>query len=399
VIALGVVAFVVALLLSIMLHEAGHLLTAKRYGMKATQYFLGFGPTLFSRQRGETEYGVKAIPAGGFVKIVGMTPLETVDPQDQPRAFYRQPAPRRAVVLAAGSATHLVLAFLLVAVAFAAFGEPRITSRVSSVSPCVTTAQVADCPGQPRSPAVRAGLRAGDRIVAFDGQPVGDWEELARRIQRHPPVPTPLTVERNGKRVELVAPLQRGPTRNLDTGEPITATKLGFGPSEEAFRLGPLAALGRGGEFLLRGTGLTFTSLAAIPGQVPDLLAGQDRDGTGAIGIVGASRLSGQVLEDDSQPTAVTIGNFLLLVASLNLFVGIFNLLPLLPLDGGHLAILGWEQGRHALRRRRGYAGPLQRVDLVKLLPVAYAVIALFVGLTVLLVWADIANPVRNPFQ
>ncbi|MFD0541464.1 M50 family metallopeptidase [Actinomadura luteofluorescens] len=188
---LGAAAFVVALLVSVMLHEGGHLLTAKRYGMKATQYFVGFGPTLWSTRRGETEYGVKAVPLGGFVKIVGYTPLEEIPAADRPRAFYRQPAGRRAVVISAGVAANFAFAFLLLMVMAMTIGVREagtVTSTVDQITTCVPASLSGGCGGdRPPSPAARAGLRAGDRVVSFDGAPVSDWAALTRAIDAAKP--------------------------------------------------------------------------------------------------------------------------------------------------------------------------------------------------------------------
>jgi membrane-associated protease RseP (regulator of RpoE activity) len=213
---LGVLAFVIGLLGSVMLHEAGHFLTARRFGMKATQFFVGFGPTLWSTRKGETEYGVKAIPAGGFVKIVGMTPLEDVEPGDEGRAFYRQPARRKTVVLSAGSIVHFALCLLLVAVAVAAFGVSRQKpgAEVSAVSACVAGSLEATCktPGAVPAPALRAGLKAGDLITAVDGQQVKTERQLVDHVKARPNKPVHLTVRRAGHELQLtVVPTTSAP--------------------------------------------------------------------------------------------------------------------------------------------------------------------------------------------
>ena len=193
----GVIAFIVAILASVMLHEAGHFAMAKAFGMKVTQFFVGFGPTLWSVRRGETEYGVKAIPAGGFVKIVGMTELEEVPAADRPRAFYRQPAPQRAVVLAAGSTMHFVIAFVLIWFVLSGLGLPALTTTVGSVSPCITQDDAARCTSaDPASPAALAGIRPGDRIVAIDGRPVTEWSnDVAMMVRAHGAGPLTVVVE------------------------------------------------------------------------------------------------------------------------------------------------------------------------------------------------------------
>ncbi|HLZ37243.1 MAG TPA: site-2 protease family protein [Mycobacteriales bacterium] len=402
---LGVVAFVVVLLLSIMLHEAGHFLTAKRFGMKATQFFLGFGPTLWSFRRGETEYGVKAIPAGGFVKIEGMTPLDELAPGEEERAFYRQPAPQRAVVLAAGSVTHFLLAFVLLFAVLVGLGVPtgRETTALASVSECVPATPTQACrPDDPPSPAKAAGLRPGDRIVEFAGEPVTDWRDFTQRVRHAPPGPTSLVVERDGRRVTLRPSVVLAERPSLaDPSRTERVGVLGIVPQSQTERVGPVAGLGRSAELMGRLFAATGQALVAIPAAVPKLwdqaLHDSPRDASGLIGPVGAARISGQALETGA-PATQKVASFLLLMAGLNVFIGVFNLLPLLPLDGGHLAILAFEQARSRIARALGRRDP-GRVDLTKLLPAAYFVVALFIGLSVLLLLSDIVNPVTNPFR
>ncbi len=188
--ALGWLIFLVALLVSVMLHETGHFVTAKRFGMKATRYFLGFGPTLWSFQRGETEYGIKAIPAGGFVKIEGMTSLDEVAPEDEPRSFRRAPAWQRLIVLAAGSFMHFVFAAVLIFVVALAIGVQHVgssnTAVLGTVSPYVPANENAllngsSCAGEAKSPAAAAGLKVGDQVTSFDGVPVSSWTQLRTR--------------------------------------------------------------------------------------------------------------------------------------------------------------------------------------------------------------------------
>ncbi len=391
---LGVLAFVVALIGSIMLHEAGHLLTAKRFGMKATQYFVGFGPTLWSRHRGETEYGVKAIPAGGFVKIVGMTDLEEIDPADAPRAFYRQPAGRRAIVLGAGSFTHFVLGFFLLVLAYGAFALPKgTTTEVDQVSQCVTQEKQKKCAGEPASPARQAGFQPGDVVVAIDGKPVTVWEDFTDVVRAHPASDAVVTVVRNGETRKLTAPIVRLP-RKVD-GKVVEVGTIGLVPVVEYERLGPVRAL----EESVSTTGTFFTAtgkaIADIPGKVPSAFRkaflGEKRDLSDLVGPVGVAKFSGQAFGKGRYV------EFLEGIAALNVFIGVLNLLPLLPLDGGHLAILGFEQARSRLARLRGRRDP-GRVDIRRLLPSAYAVIMFFAGLTLLLLYSDITNPIANPF-
>ncbi|MQA85531.1 MAG: PDZ domain-containing protein [Streptosporangiales bacterium] len=388
---LGVVAFVVALLVSLAIHEAGHLVTAKKFGMKASQYFIGFGPTIWSRQRGETEYGFKALPLGGYVKIVGMTPLEEVDPADEPRAFYRQPGPQRAVVLAAGSVTHFVLAFVLllvVAMGLGLPGEGQATATVGAVSKCVPSSPNAECTGTDRrSPAAQAGLRPGDRIVALDGREVAGWAELSRAIENHPAGPTEITVVRNGERVSLRA--------NLTSSPAGSGSFLGIEPRivyQEPQRLGPVDAAVFAGDMMGRMFVMVGQVLAELPAAIPHLFSEERGENGGGVGsIVGAAYVSGQAVAADA-PARERAITFLSIVISLNLFVGVLNLLPLLPMDGGHLAVLLYERSRAGIARLRGRADP-GPVDMRKLLPATYAVVVLLIGLGVLLILADIVNP------
>ncbi len=402
--AVGVVAFIVALLISVMVHEAGHFVTAHRYGMKATQFFVGFGPTIFSRQKGETEYGIKAIPAGGFVKIVGMTPLEEVAPEDEDRAFRRQPAPRRAVVLAAGSFMHFVIAVALTFGVTAAVGvvddtAPVLAAPAACVPLLVTSAATPPqgCPAGSSvpAPARAAGLRAGDRVLTAAGAPITTYREFVTAVRGHAGRPLAVTVRREGRVSSLtVTPVSASrpdldhPTRNVSVGaigvsKELVTRRLGF--------VGSVQETGRRLGLIVSGT---YTSLTTKLGTITSLY-GPHRDPSGLVGAVGAAHVSGQILDQGGVSLGVRISDFLLLIAGLNLFVGVFNLLPLLPLDGGHIAILAYEQARDRLRRLRGYRGPLQLVDWTKLMPVTYAVVILFVGLTLYIMGADILNPVR----
>ncbi len=404
----GALGFVVALLLSVVLHEGGHFLTARRYGMKATQFFVGFGPTLFSRRRGETEYGVKAIPAGGFVKIVGMTPLEKIDPADEPRAFYKQPTRRKVVVLAAGSTMHFIVAVVLVLAGTFLIGVQTLAAPgIAQALPCVArtvepapmapTAPGSSCrPDHPGSPALAAGLADGDRVVAVAGEPVTGARALIERVRANPDRPLALTVERDGVRREVtVTPVavdrpsladrsvtERVGAIGIQVREHVVTERVGFTES--------LRASADIGEAFLVGIKRTVTEKL---GSVTKLYS-PDRDPEGLIGVVGVGRISGEVLASE-ETAGVKALSFVLLVASLNLFVGAFNLLPLLPLDGGHIAVALYESARDKVRRLRGYRGPFQHVDYNRLMPLTYGVAGSLLVLTLLILGADIVNPVR----
>ncbi|HEV2889679.1 MAG TPA: site-2 protease family protein [Frankiaceae bacterium] len=398
--ALGVFVFVFALLASIALHELGHLGTAKAFGMKASRYFIGMGPTLWSTRRGETEYGVKAFPVGGFVKIVGMTQLEDLeDPRDEPRAFWRQPAPQRAVVLAAGSAMHFVVAFVVLVGTLLAYGEQtRDTTRVAEVSECLSELPTDPCDGKPPAPAKVAGLREGDRIVAFQGTPVRSWDAFTTLVRAADAGPADLVVERDGERVTLHPVVERH-EREIAEGQRKVIGQIGVTPGETK-RYNVLTVGPRAGSALAEFTVNSVSGLWHLPGKIPQLFeqttaskGEQPRDpgDGGVVGIVDIGRLSAQAFE------AGQVDAVLFMIVGLNVFIGLFNLLPLLPLDGGHLAILGFEEARSGIARSLGRPDP-GRVDLQRLMPAMVAFIVLMGGLTVMLLYAGIANPIANPF-
>jgi membrane-associated protease RseP (regulator of RpoE activity) len=411
---IGVLVFALGILVSVCLHEAGHLLTAKRFGMKATQYFAGFGPTLFSFRRGETEYGLKAVPAGGFVKIVGMTPLEEVAPEDRPRAFWRFPLWQRTVVLVAGSATHFLLAVIVFYIAGLTTGLPNLAVQdfdvmkakpvVGSVSKCVVAdfdltadKNLRDCrAGDPAAPARAAGLQRGDRILAIGGAPVSTYGEFVKAVRASPPGPVGVTYRRDGATRSTTADLvsTRRPSLDepADTKHLTTVSAIGLSQKLPRFidHYGPVAGVGGAVSFLGSSVEQTFAAVGKFPSKIPklfDAIGGGERDPETPISVVGASRVGGEAIE---------IGEpifFLVLLGGLNVFIGVFNLFPLLPLDGGHVAVAWYERARSWLAARRGRPDP-GRVDYNKLLPVTYLVILMFGGLTLLTLAADIVNPI-----
>jgi membrane-associated protease RseP (regulator of RpoE activity) len=388
---LGILIFVLALLFSIMLHEAGHFVTAKKFGMKVTQFFVGFGQTLWSRRKGETEYGVKAIPAGGFVKIVGMTELEDIDPADEPRSFRRQPGWQRIIVLAAGSFMHFVLAFVLLfalAIGIGLAGAGTSTA-VGAIDTCVPSSLTSACkPSNPASPAKQAGIRAGDKIIAVAGVPVRNWTQMGKVLRRQPAgTPVAVTVQRGGRQLTLPASLAVIHGRQ--------GSYLGVSPVVVFQRTGPLGAVtyagGKFGQILAGSAGV----VANLPKAVPDLFAKNRANGPGGqvTSVVGAADVTGQVVASRISWQA-RVAVVMLIVASLNIFVGAFNLLPLLPLDGGHLAIVIYERCRAWLARLRGKPDP-GPVDFRRFIPVSVGVFALLVGFSLLLIMADLVNPVH----
>jgi membrane-associated protease RseP (regulator of RpoE activity) len=409
--ALGVTIFAVGILVSVCLHEAGHLLTAKRFGMKATHYFAGFGPTLWSVKRGETEYGIKAIPAGGFVKIVGMTPLEELDPADKDRAFWRYPLWQRTIVLVAGSATHFALAIVIFYFAAITTGLPNPAAQsfdatsakpvIGQVSDCVVqkfdvvNGDLRGCRGSdPAGPAKAAGLRHGDRIVSIGGTRVPTYGDVVKTVRAAPAGPVEVVFIRDGVRqtttVNLVS-TQRPPV-GKDKGKMSTVSAMGVQVRYPRLIVHSSAIGGIKGATDYTGATITgtFSALGAFPSKIPNLIdaiAGKERDTNGPISVVGASRVGGEAVQL-GQPII-----FLVLLGGLNIFIGVFNLFPLLPLDGGHVAIAWYERARSWVAARRGKVDP-GRVDYNKLLPLTYVVVLIFGGLTLLTLTADIVNPI-----
>jgi membrane-associated protease RseP (regulator of RpoE activity) len=390
--ALGVILFSVALLTSVMLHELGHFATAKYYGMKATRFFVGFGPTLWSVRRGETEYGIKAIPAGGFVRIEGMTMLDDLGPDDEDRAFYKFPAGKRTVVLSAGSFMHFVIAILLVFGILATTGQDPIRTKgiqVASVSKCLTPNDKGACAkGEPIAPAYGV-LKNGDVLLTVNGQKIdADGTNFVDVLRGHAGTAATITFLRDGvMHTASVTP---------------TAIKVGqkmVGRIGVETETGPAASVSFAGSF-----GRTFgvlgdfvtstgSAISGLPHEIAGIFENKPRSSTGAASVVDVARVSGQIAASGASIGDIA-ASLLLILAELNLFVGIFNLLPLLPLDGGHIAIIGFEKARGGIYRVFGRRNP-GRVDIMKVLPVTYAVFAVFVGLSLILLYAGITNPIR----
>ena len=388
----GLLIFIAGMLLVIMVHEAGHFFVAKAFGFKATKFFLGFGPTLWSTRRGETEYGVKLLPLGGFVKIVGMNPYEEVAPEDEPRSYANKPRWQRALVLVAGSATHWPVAFVILVVTAVTIGFP--TGGVTTEIEVVET--VLD--GAP-APAYEAGIRPGDKVVAVGDKRVESWSDVRGYIRRHPGEAATFVLERDGatRSVEVTLGtatfddegrlLEYAPPGDELSGAGAEVGFLGVSPKTEFHRESVFEAMGssagRVGEITMlsvRGIGDVFGMV--FGGELWDALTGEcDRDfGEGPLGIVGAGQIATESFER---------GRFLDLIGLIvgfTVFVGLMNLLPLPPLDGGHLAVVAYESvtGRD--------------VDLRKLIPIAAAVISFFVLLFIAVLYLDLARPIKVPF-
>jgi membrane-associated protease RseP (regulator of RpoE activity) len=393
---LGWVIFIVALLVSVMLHETGHFVLAKKFGMKVTRYFVGFGPTIWSTWRGETEYGIKALPFGGFVKIVGMHSMDDPDdPEDEPQAFRSKPAWQRILVLCAGSAMHFILALLLVfGLALGVGIANDNVTQLGTISPCVPTSLAAynngtcGSPDAPASPAKLAGLRAGDTVTAFDGHPVSSFTQLGDAIRAVPPGSSAtITVRRDGKLVTLPIKPASVSGRN--------GSYLGIGPTVLFQVASPLRAIEYSGSTFGQVLVGSAQAVTALPKELPKLFDKNSSNSSGGqlIGVVGAAEATGtEVASNDGWQYKVSF--VLLLIASLNIFVGAFNLLPLLPLDGGHIAVIIYERIRAWLARLRGRPDP-GLADMAKFLPVSFTLFVLVIALSLALVAANIVNPVN----
>jgi membrane-associated protease RseP (regulator of RpoE activity) len=409
---LGVAAFALAILISVSLHEAGHMITAKRFGMKVTKYFVGFGPTVFSFRRGETEYGLKAIPLGGFCKIVGMTPQDDdVAPADQPRAMWRYPVWKRTVVMSAGSITHFILA--VVAMWFAAVfvglpnpalpataAEQRDAPAMITVGECVQiTLSETPCAvgqnGDVQGPAAAAGLRDKDVITRVGDTPISTYGQLTDAIRAQKPGPVEFGYTRDGQpgttTVNLIA-AQRAPLDDPDGAvSQVAVAGVGWDTNEPGLvTYGPVDAFGATADYSWTIVKGTFAALQRIPEKVPALwnsITGSERDPDTPISVVGASRLGGEAIERGVPEL------FLMIFISLNVFIGIFNLLPLLPLDGGHIAIAWFERVRSWIYGKLRKPDP-GRVDYFKLMPLTYVVILIGGAFTLLTITADVINPI-----
>ncbi|HEY9522244.1 MAG TPA: site-2 protease family protein [Thermopolyspora sp.] len=425
----GFVIFFLGLIISIALHEIGHLVPAKIFGVRVPQYMVGFGPTMWSRHRGETEYGLKWIPLGGYIRMIGMLPprptddpnklrqistgpwrslienareaaLEEVRPADRDRVFYRKPWWQKVIIMSGGPAMNFVLAFVLFAVVMMGFGVTTAKLVVAEVPKCVKTAEQfvrdPDCgPGDRPSPAASAGLLPGDKIVSIGGKAMESWEQATEVIRGHGAGPITVGIERAGKALIVHADLiaQDRP----DLGDPSKIDKgvgyLGVGPQIVVERQGPGYVVGQMWDMTAR----TAVALAHFPERMVGVwqaaFGGAERDLNSPVSIVGAGRIGGEIAAAP-MPVDDKIVLFISLVAGFNLAIGMFNLIPLLPLDGGHIAGALWEGVKRGYARVRRRPNP-GHVDIAKALPLTYAMAAVLLVMGGLLIYADVVNPIR----
>ena len=359
--------FVVGLIVSVFLHEVGHFVTARRSGMKVTQFYMGMGPRVFSFQRGEVEFGLRALPVGAFVRIVGMNNLDECDPQDEPRTYRQQSYPKRMLVITAGSLMHLLIAIVLFVGIYSTAGRYGDTGEL-----LIYGAPAVD------SPAEKIGLREGDQILAVDNQKIGSRRELINAIVANKPGDT-VSVQylREGQsQIEQV----------VLAANPANPQVAFLGVASDSYRyvrqnvfnsvrfgLVDVARTARdsvGGLFVVLNPKNIFSNVVA---DEPDMM-------TRPTTVVGASQVGGEIGRSDG------LKGVLILLATVNIFVGIFNLVPLLPLDGGHAAIATYER----LRSRRG---KVYRADVGKMIPVATTVVVLLVMLMFAGLYLDITSP------
>jgi membrane-associated protease RseP (regulator of RpoE activity) len=441
---LGALVFVVAILVSIGLHELGHMIPAKKFGGKVTQYFIGFGPTMWSTRRGETEYGIKAIPLGGYVKIVGMLPPEAsavadevvvdaegntvtrvrksntgmftqlisdaraaewelIGPQDADRLFYKMPWWKKVVVMAGGPSVNIAIAFVLFWALFATYGN---TNDVEPEAGPPVLAQVSDCvipfaeqrlectDDDPVSPAVEAGLMAGDVITTFNGTPVTDWDQLRDLIRDNADGTAVIGYTRDGQ--ALVGTTSTTVELRPESREDETLREVGFlgvTPTTRLVTGGPVYTLNEMGDLTVA-TLEAFTTLPQKVWGVARAIVGlEERDPEGPVSIVGGTRFSGEIVASNELEVTEKVVFVTGLVAGFNFFIGMFNFIPLLPLDGGHIASALWEAVRRGFARLRGRPDP-GYVDAAKLLPVAYVVACCFLVLSLVLIVGDLVVPI-----
>jgi membrane-associated protease RseP (regulator of RpoE activity) len=389
---IGVLAFIIALLLSVMIHEFGHYITAKKYGMRVSEFFLGFGKRLWSFTRGETEFGIKAIPAGGYCRIEGMTATDEMPPGEESRAFFKANSGRKLVVLGAGSFLHFVLGFIILLIIFAGIGTAKPTTTISEISSCVPRLNAACADTDPKSPALIAGLQAGDVITSLNGVPVNNWAKDVEVIRTSAGKELVIEFERNGQAQSISV---MAATRIIEGKE---YGFLGIVNEFELVRDAPYTSIKKSALVSWDFISGAVKAIISLPSKIPALwgatVSGTERDPNGLVGIVGVAQVTGQAASTDGLSASERIQTFLLIIASLNFFVGVFNLLPILPLDGGHMAVAIADEVRALFARIRGKARP-EGINVNKLAPFTMVVFVLLAALTVLLLAADIVNPIQ----
>ena len=396
---LGVVLFFVGIAVTIALHEWGHYITARAFGMKVRRFFIGFGPTVFAKQRGETVYGLKAIPVGGFCDIAGMTAQDEIDPEDLPRAMYLKPWWQRIIVLSGGVIMNIIVGFLVLYGVAVSSGIPNpdvdLRATVDTVQ-CVPETQVSatelsSCSGF--GPAADAGIEHGDKILAVNGEEMESFTAIRDAILQLPGETATLTVERGNELFDVDVQVA-SVTRLATDGSEITVGAVGMSslpPTDVYKKYGAIEGVGATARFTGDMINATWEGLKDFPAKIPGVVAsifGAERDVESPMSVVGASRIGGEFVERSMWDM------FMMMLASLNFFLALFNLVPLPPLDGGHIAVVIYEKIRDFYRKMRGKpaGGP---ADYTKLMPLTFAVAALLMTIGGLVIVADVVNPVR----
>lgn len=430
---LGILIFAIGLLLSIALHELGHMAPAKKFGVKVPQYMVGFGPTLWSKVKGETEYGLKGIPLGGYIRMIGMFPpnpkgvqdpeklgrmgqmiesareevLAEISPEDEPRTFYRLSVPKKLTVMFGGPFMNLVIATILFTISLSVIGRPIVSTTVSDVVACVPTSANPNgiastsgtCEGGESTPASEIGLAPGDKLLTVNGVEISAWEDLGTALGDQAGNVVDVTYltssgETITKNVEVAALESPVFGHNGDaTGEFTIRGFLGVTPSFE-LEQSPVSEVP---EFMATVTASSIAALIEFPtrvfGLAGDLFTEAPRDPEGPVSVVGIGRISGQIASSEEVPTIYKAGDLITLLASVNLFLFVFNMVPILPLDGGHIAGALYEGARRQIARlrRKPLPGP---VDTAKMLPVAYAMSLVLLAMSAIVILADIIKPI-----
>lgn len=394
----GVALFALGIMVTIALHEWGHMRSALACGMKVRRFYVGFGPTVVKWNRKGIEYGFKAVPLGGFCDIAGMTAMDEIDEDERPYAMVYKPWWQRIFVLSGGVLMNILVGLVVLYAVAVTAGLPDpdadYTPTVAKTA-CVPASQIdaqtlSDCTGA--GPAAEAGIRKGDRITAVNGEAVASFVDLRAKLYEMPGQTADLTVERGTEVLHIDVPIT-SVTRLNQAGETVTVGAIGVTsePVDVMRSYGPLDGIGATVRFSGSMLSATLQGLASFPGKIPGVVAsifGAERDQEGPMSVVGASRVGGELVER-SQWTM-----FLMMLASLNFFLALFNLVPLPPLDGGHIAVVIYEKIRDFIRGLRGIA-PGQPADYTKLMPITYVMSAVLLGIGAIVIIADVVNPVR----